>query len=895
MTTGHSSRSWMSDEPLEMDFLRHYGLTAPLVAQLREVYGPLLLPLQQQALRASGLMNGEHLAVYGPTSSGKTLVGELACLRQIHQNRCALYLVPTRALANEKAAHWARVYGELGLRVVLSTGDYRADDARLIAGRYHLGVVVYEKLLALLTERPALLEPAGAAVLDEAQILFDPERGPHVELLLTRLRRARRLQLVALSALMLNQRLAEWLGAREICDGRRPVPLRQGVLHRGVFHYRDLASGERGMERLLDDPPEGEKETILRTALRLAESGESTLVFLPTKYVVAAWAQEAAGRSQLPRAERALAALCELPDGMATRLLRALAERGIAIHHGDLTPAQRRWVEEHARSGELRLVWATSTLAEGVNLPTVNTLVFRDVVVGGGGDAARGLAPWVARLPPARFHNMTGRSGRLGHGRGGPGFGRGMLTAEDGADVETMLRHYLECPLEPAEPHLWRWPLERTVAWAVAETGSARLDKLLPMLEETFSAYIGLGRWSPADIGRALDTLAKEGLLTHAGEPELTAAGRVTVAFGTQPATARCLAEALEWLDDGVAPLLCLLRLALTPDGQSVYAPLTRIEREEQLPLRRLAHWAAEQGLERQPIVSELLEAEYWPPERLAAIKKALALADWISPLPTVDVETRHGLLAGALARIAERFGWLADAWRALALLRGRGAAAKRLRALSAALGCGVPLRAAALAPLTRHGLDRSHILALLAAGARTPREAAALAAQGGALEVPKCLLIHALQALKLAPAPASPPPDAPAAGSPRGGTNFAAPSGARHTAKGAILVRFDPERPEIFHVGASVVPCTPTERRLLACVLAARGGTVPWEDLHDRVWGRDQRVVGQETAYKHKSNLNRKVAKATMNAVPELLTVVPTYGLRLHVSLLAAEEAARR
>ncbi len=185
-----------------------------------------LFPPQAAAL--GPVMAGENLVLACPTASGKSLVAYLALLRAVRAGRTGLYMVPLRALAQEKAEELAQ-FEPLGLKVGLSTGDFDLSNAQL--DRLDVLVATSEKADGLLRRGTPWLDRLGVVVADEVHLLRDPERGPTLEVTLTRLRRSYPdLQLVALSATVGNSReVAEWLGARHIASDFRRVPLKLGV------------------------------------------------------------------------------------------------------------------------------------------------------------------------------------------------------------------------------------------------------------------------------------------------------------------------------------------------------------------------------------------------------------------------------------------------------------------------------------------------------------------------------------------------------------------------------------------------------------------------------------------------------------------------------------------
>jgi superfamily II RNA helicase len=76
---------------------------------------PTLNALQLDAINEFGVLSGEHLVVVAPTSSGKTMIGELAALKAVIERKRALFLMPLKALVADKHRHFQAVYGEFGV------------------------------------------------------------------------------------------------------------------------------------------------------------------------------------------------------------------------------------------------------------------------------------------------------------------------------------------------------------------------------------------------------------------------------------------------------------------------------------------------------------------------------------------------------------------------------------------------------------------------------------------------------------------------------------------------------------------------------------------------------------------------------------------------------------
>lgn len=207
-----------------------YNALLPDVDELR--------PCQEKAIKA-GLLERKNLLVCTPTASGKTLIAELAGVKSVLERKGkTIYIVPLKALANEKYKDFKKRYGNF-LNVALSIGDLDGADPYLV--QYDLIVCTAEKLDSLIRHHAPWLSMIGTVVVDEVHLMNDPGRGPTVEILITMLRRLLpEVQIIALSATIGNpEELAEWLDANLIIDDWRPVKLHKGVYVKKEIEFEE--------------------------------------------------------------------------------------------------------------------------------------------------------------------------------------------------------------------------------------------------------------------------------------------------------------------------------------------------------------------------------------------------------------------------------------------------------------------------------------------------------------------------------------------------------------------------------------------------------------------------------------------------------------------------------
>jgi len=195
-----------------------------------------LRPAQSKAIKA-GLLKDKNLLVCTPTASGKTLVAEFACMKNIIENvGKAIYIVPLKALANEKYKEFKKKYGHLA-KIALSIGDLDSTDPYL--AKFDFIICTSEKLDSLIRHHTPWLKHVKTVIIDEIHLLNDPGRGPTLEILITILRQLlKNMQLIGLSATIGNpEELAEWLDAELVEDDWRPVELKKGILLRDEVEF----------------------------------------------------------------------------------------------------------------------------------------------------------------------------------------------------------------------------------------------------------------------------------------------------------------------------------------------------------------------------------------------------------------------------------------------------------------------------------------------------------------------------------------------------------------------------------------------------------------------------------------------------------------------------------
>jgi replicative superfamily II helicase len=307
---------------------------------------------------------------------------------------------------------------------------------------------------------------------------------------------------------------------------------------------------------------------------------------------------------------------------------------------------------------------ATTTLAIGMNLPAKNVLLD-----GRRWKMLRQYGRWsLEDLAKSEYENMSGRAGRLSLTND---FGRSILVTASRFEADAWLRCYIGREFEAIAPTLKDAPLEDHVLDVVASGLGRSRAQIVDLLLASFTGRV---HWKDA-MGRerfveAVDdalTLCREGGLVRDvddGRLALTHLGRACAGKGLGVRTSAKMALwASESRDAAISDIEIITLLGHTVAGGDVYVALSRPEERRAGYRAEVLARARALGVDGRPIFRSFAEdrwaAEY---EESKAHKKTTILLEWIAETPTKEVEQRHQVWAGAIARIGEEYGWLAEA-----------------------------------------------------------------------------------------------------------------------------------------------------------------------------------------------------------------------------------------
>jgi helicase len=408
-----------------------------------------LLPVQSRSVQA-GLLEGRNQLVVSATATGKSLIGEMAGVKNLMENKGKLlFLVPLVALANQKFDQLS-AYRELGFQTSIRVGvsRIRLGKGRNIPQSMNADIIsgTYEGIDQVIRTKKSLGR-VGTVVIDEVHMLEDAERGHRLAGMIARLKNAApKAQFIFLSATVGNPAaLAKRLGATLVEYSLRPVPIERHLI---------FTSGP-------------EKRKLLRELSKEAQALTSS-----TGY-----------RGQTIIFTNSRKNCYNLADAIP----------GASAYHAGLQYPERKKVEELFGAGKIHTVVTTAALAAGVDFPA-SQVVFESLAMG------------IEWLNVHEFNQMLGRAGRPGyHDKGlvyilaepGRRFSSGRSESED-----EMALALLNGQMEDVAPEFSEaQQQEEVLANAVAARSREELQRL-------HNLTVGLD-----DLNSSLSSLEKAGLV----------------------------------------------------------------------------------------------------------------------------------------------------------------------------------------------------------------------------------------------------------------------------------------------------------------------------------------------------------------------------------------------
>ncbi|MEM3064102.1 MAG: DEAD/DEAH box helicase [Candidatus Nitrosotenuis sp.] len=651
-----------------------------------------LYPPQEQAVKA-GLIDGKSILVAAPTASGKTLIALLAMMRFLASKEGkAVYLTPLRALASEKFAEFKKLekldFGR-PINVAISTGDFDSVDKEL--ENADVIVLTNEKMDSLLRHGVEWADKIGLVVADEVHLIGDPDRGPTLEIILTKLKELpSRPQILGLSATITNsEELAAWLGCELIQSEWRPVPLTEGVFDGGTILWNN------GDSTKVDYSIRG---PAIDLCLETVKSGGQSLVFAETRVRSVSLATKGADAvaKLLTKSEKK-----ELEDISAkildgnehTELVKTLAnllKKGVGFHHAGLNQNCRQTIEAEFRNGKIKLLASTPTLAAGVNLPA------RRVVIS---SIARFDAKSASNKPISvlEYKQLCGRAGRPQYDK----FGEAIIVGNSNA--ADLIEYYINGTPEPIVSQLSNDKALRVHLLSyIASNPGTKSDDLFDFFQKTLAGTQTRKNTLKFSIDVAKRFLLNEKLIVQKAERfAATEFGKKVSTLYLDPLTAIYFKRGLQVVSENKKHTLGFLHLIASSEE---FFPKFSLRNKDYEIVSNLIESRS----------SELIE----PISEYDCSRSLLALHEWVNESSEVHLSDNLGIESGDMHRMTELADWLAYCLYELAKLMGRADLLEELAVLRKRIQYGIKEELIELVQI--RGIGRIRARKLFSSGVRS-------------------------------------------------------------------------------------------------------------------------------------------------------------------------------
>ena len=431
-----------------------------------------LLPPQRAALLEQGLLDPAKTAIVIdlPTSGGKTLLAQFRILQALNQfdaeNGWIAYVAPTRALCAQITRGLRTDFDPIGLRVEQLTAAVEVDafEEELLTEThqpFHILVATPEKLSLVIRNTKVEQRPLALVVMDEAHNLETEGRGLRIELLLATVKMdcPHANFLLLMPYVEEAESVARWL-AHDVSAGRAislgTVPWKPNERIIGLYgaapddsqragwhlRFETLTATPKAMAlsgthrvggvRPVNVPKsqviaKGEQKGlgIQTAAMATVMSARGTSIAVANR-IDTVWNMAAKAAQSLPSLDPVPRRIRLVQDFLRTEVgptfqLAATLEKGVGVHHAGLSDDARALMEWLAETGTLRILCATTTVAQGINFPVSSVFLQTHKY------------PYGVEMSPREFWNLAGRAGRIGHDS------VGVIGLAKGADPDSVM------------------------------------------------------------------------------------------------------------------------------------------------------------------------------------------------------------------------------------------------------------------------------------------------------------------------------------------------------------------------------------------------------------------------------------------------------------------------
>ncbi|VVC05874.1 ATP-dependent DNA helicase Hel308 [uncultured archaeon] len=644
-----------------------------------------LYPPQEKSIKA-GLLDGTSIMVSAPTASGKTLIATLSIIKNLLDKKGKIvYLSPLKALASEKFSEFKKLetidFGKK-IKIQISTGDYDQKDKNL--GLNDILILTNEKMDSVIRQGAEWLNEISLVIVDEVHLLGDDDRGPTLEIILTKLiLLPQKPQILALSATVTNaDEISKWLGCKLVKSTWRPVPLWEGVYDQGTVTMQDRKNFE--IETSVRGAP-------VDLGLDSLKDGGQALLFAETRarsVSLATKASDAVAKDLDEKDKKTLEQISTkiLEENEHTELIRnlaALVKKGVAFHHAGLNQSCRGIIESEFRNGRIKLLASTPTLAAGVNLPA------RRVVIANINryDGKFGTNKPITVL---EYKQLSGRAGRPQYDE----YGESIIVGSSNSDE--IFDYYINGTPEPISSKLTSDKAFRIHSLIlVSTTPWIKNDEIIDFFSKTLAGSQERKTIIKFKIQIAMRYLELEDLVKQKGGRFIaTDFGKKTSTLYIDPITAVSFRKALQKISEENQNTLGILHLIT--NCEEFFPKFSLRNKDYELASNLLENYTDQ-------LIENISEYD--------CNRSLLAMHSWINESTEIFLSDILGIESGDMYRITESADWLIHALYELAKLEKRDDILEELNILQTRIGYGIKEELVDLVKIRGIGRVRARIL----------------------------------------------------------------------------------------------------------------------------------------------------------------------------------------
>src|SRR5437867_5319241 len=644
-----------------------------------------LYPPQEKSVKA-GLLEGNSILVSAPTARGKTLIAILAIIKHLLGKKGKIvYLSPLKALASEKFSEFKKlelIDSGRKIRTQISTGDYDQTDKNL--GQNDIIVLTNEKMDSVIRQGAEWISEVSLVIADEVHLLSDNDRGPTLEIVLTKLKiLPQKPQILALSATVTNaDEISDWLGCELVQSDWRPVPLWEGVYDDGVVTMQDRKNFE--IETSVRGAP-------VDLGLDSLKDGGQAILFAETRtrsVSLAVKASDAVAKRLSKEEEKTLQQISQkiLDENEHTELIKNLAmlvKKGVAFHHAGLNQNCRDLVESEFRSRRIKIIASTPTLASGVNLPA------RRVVIA---NINRYDGKFGANKPISvlEYKQLSGRAGRPQYDK----YGEAIIVGS--SNREELFDYYINGTPEAITSKLTDDKALRIHVLSFISTNPGiKNDEIIDFFSKTLCGFQERKTTIKFKIQIALGYLESEELVKQKGSRFITTEfGKKTSTLYIDPLTSVLFRKSLQKILKRKRHTFGLLHLIISYDD--FFPKFSLRNKDYELIGNLLENYANE-------LVENISEYD--------CNRSLLAVHAWINESSEVFLSDNLSIESGDMHRMVETADWLVHALYELAKLEKRNDVLEEIDALRARIAYGIKEELGELVKVRGIGRVRARIL----------------------------------------------------------------------------------------------------------------------------------------------------------------------------------------